>query len=347
MGNVDVWRDDLNTQMTSMYTAVVSIFGRYHSAQNLPELVEGARLVNRGAMTEICHAQITAIERWYCQQHNSAVSEICSKLGMPVERSWRTEPDAGILRRTQGPMMSLIEATSHLGRACSEFVEFAKHNNSMGGCVEAFLEGILDPLNAIAGLFDESRLDQEYRRLNLNVKQCHQEFEGHSRLLLQSVDDAVVALWNTKTLGVFQQIESAYERRLAEEERRRRVQADGPKLLELESGAPSVPKPWLQYLSIAALVLSLICALYMIFASSRQLYVNPDSRPASEPGKPALAGVLEPSELRSGPGESFGPISRTDKRVAAYLVDATVPGWKKVRLNNGVEGWVIADRFSE
>ena len=338
----DQWRVDLDGHLTALSDAVTQVFRNWIDAPaDQPEtLMQAARSITSSATTSACQASLAAIESWLCEQHNGLVGSVAEGNGVRVRSAWRMHPDGWLVGQVQSDLRNVAQATGRAREACVALAEFVASNSGVLGFAKNMLIGAINPGEGLAALFGESSMDEEGRRLNAAIESAFDEVDNLSTALVHAVDTAVVTRWNTKTIVVLDAIEEEVQLRSAP-----RQAAGAAEPSEITGQRNWSGARWIGGLALMLVLASGAWFAYPFVAAPATGSVNPAETSAG--ARPTPMGILDPGELRSGPGQSFEVIGVTEKPTATQILDDSVPGWLKVRTADGRDGWVARNRLAD
>ena len=343
----DQWRNELDSRLANLSDAANEVFKAWMEtpAEQPEALLAAARAINSAAVTAACQDKISALESWLCDQHNETVMASARKSSVPFRSSWRMLPDGCLYKQAQPDVRTLAHDSAKAREACVALAEFIDSKSGVMGAAKLFLIGALNPAEGFAALFGESSFDEEGRRLNSAVEAAVGDADYHLTALLHAVDTAVVSTWNTKTVGALTAIEEEAERRNIPVP----LNSRGQPMEEYPSS--NTRGRWVLGIGLIV-VLGLVVVLGLGGWGAYAVFSRLDAADGAETApmnavEQGRLGVLEPGGIWAGPGDSFDTVTPIDKATATHLLDDSVPGWLKVRLADGREGWVPAERFSE
>ena len=337
----DPWRQELDEHLGALRDAVTNVCEAWMEtpADQPAALLEAARGISSSAVTSACQANVSAIESWLCEQHNQAVETFADEAGVPIRSSWRMLPDGWLYRQVQPDVRILAHDFGRAREACVAIAEFYESNSGVMGLAKNALIGAINPLEGIAAIFGESSMHEEARRLNSAAEATFGDADNHLTALSHAVDTAVVSTWNSTTVGVLTAIEEEAQSRALTG----KTHSHGSAPLDYSNSSST--GGWGPIIGLLAVVGLGAWGAYSFFGPPDEQLPPQHTEPV--PTESSRLGVLKPGALRAGPGDSFETVMTIEKATASHLLDDSVPGWIKVRLADGQEGWTDAQRFSE
>jgi hypothetical protein len=231
---------DFEQLITNPITNILeSSIQEWSEAKKAKELVAAANNYNPQAVMSSINQLVSNIEIWFIGKHNNVIMEIARDENITPAKWLIKQDNFNWLSNGVQEQRRYVEISiNQFDNVIVAFANYAKENSGFSGMFNGFLGGLADPIDAIKGLWGNSRTDREVSELQTalqkSVQQMGESFSDLDQQLKSSIYSAFsnVTLVATEEMRLFAEQERI--RKIQEEERRKQIEREQERLRQIE-----------------------------------------------------------------------------------------------------------------